>query len=137
MLALDSIIENNDISSTERYILAIATRVESQGSFIISTGSQEKGGCSLIRACSLIRSNTVHAKARKDQSLTDSVVQCHRHTLNGSQVPPANHPVGHSLKLTDRSSIYILKRNGDRIPPCLTPLDTVNFDETERRVLTI
>ena len=59
-LALDSFIENNDISSTERYLLAIATRVKSQGSFIISTGSQEKGGCSLIRPCSLIRSNTVH-----------------------------------------------------------------------------
>ena len=32
---------------------------------------------------------------RKDQSPTDSVVQCHRHTLNGSQitiVPPAIPP---------------------------------------------
>ena len=32
--------------------------------------------------------------------------------------------------------IYILNRNGDRIPPCLTPLDTVNFDETELSDLT-
>ena len=56
---LDSFVENNDISCAERYLLAIATRVESQGSFKISTGSQEKGGGSVIRACPLITSDTV------------------------------------------------------------------------------
>ena len=37
----------------------IVAREELQGPLIISSGCQEKGGGPLIRACSVIRSNTV------------------------------------------------------------------------------
>ena len=60
---------------------------------------------------SIFSTYSVHVKARKDQSLTDSVVQCHPHTLNGSQLYLQLYTLsGTPSNLPDRSSIYAIKQ---------------------------
>ena len=55
--------EINDISAfipgAERYLRRLLHMKNCRDWLIISSGFQEKGGCPLIRACSVITSNTV------------------------------------------------------------------------------
>ena len=44
--------------------------------------------------------------------------------------------LNYKVNMELRSSIYILKNHGDKMPPCLTPLSTVKLDDTTEPHLT-
>ena len=69
---------------------------------IISSGFQEKGGCPLIRACSVITSNTVYAKVCK------MVSYCNFHRRQHGKLVYVSWSEGQYIYSESRTTDYVV-----------------------------